>query len=345
MRIATSLVLAALVAGCSSSDSKSNDQYKREVVSNMHQSLLADLDALNAAAVDIQKAAPEPKGRGWSATDDAQAIEAMRAAWIRAREAYEHIEGALAPLFPDIDAAIDARYDDFLAELHDQGDSDLFDDKGVTGMHAIERILYSPSIPAHVVTLEQTLPGYKPAAFPATEAEAAEFKTKLCAKLIADSGELRDEWQPQNIDIAGAYQGLVALMNEQHEKVNKASTSEEESRYAQRTMADLRANLEGTTKVYAFFRPWITSKDGGAARDQAITDGLEKLRVLYTQYPGDAIPQPPEKWSSVQPTPADLATPFGRLFSEVGTAVDPDADGSVVHSMRDAAATLGFPKD
>lgn len=45
---------------------------------------------------------------------DAAAIDGMKESWAKARTAYEHIEGAIAPLFPDIDAAIDERYDGFL---------------------------------------------------------------------------------------------------------------------------------------------------------------------------------------------------------------------------------------
>ena len=77
----------------------------------------------------------------------------MKAAWVRARTAYEHVEGAIAPIFPELDAAIDERYDGFLADIGPTGDANLFDGTGVTGMHGIERILYSDSIPANVVDL------------------------------------------------------------------------------------------------------------------------------------------------------------------------------------------------
>src|SRR5262249_44102286 len=158
-----------------------------------------------------------------------------------ARTAYEHVEGAIAPLFPDIDVSIDARYDDFMTQLAAQGgDADLFDDRGVTGMHAVERIVYADVTPARVVAFERSLPGYVPAAFPATAAEAAEFKTKLCQKLVSDAEELVAQWTPADIDAAIAFQGLISLMNEQREKVQKAASNEEESRYSQRTMADLR---------------------------------------------------------------------------------------------------------
>ena len=119
-------------------------------------------------ATDLQAAAPAPDADGWGPATDATAIAQMKAAWVRGRTAYERVEGVLAPLFPDIDSSIDARYDDFMTQLGGYGDSNLFDDQGVTGMHAIERILYANLIPPDVVDFESHLPGYSPAEFPST---------------------------------------------------------------------------------------------------------------------------------------------------------------------------------
>jgi len=306
-----------------------------------------------SAAQDLQRAAPLPPDRGWDAKKDAAAITAMKGAWIRARTAYESVEGALAPLFPDLDFSIDARYDDVLAQLEPEGDKDLFDDEGVTGMHAVERILYSDVTPQRVVTFEETLPGYVPAAFPATADQAAEFKSKLCGKLIADAGALLSQWTPADIDAAVAFQGLISLMNEQREKVQKASSNEEESRYSQRTMADLRDNLAGTKVAYAFFQPWISAKarhgdpsastQCGRAIDGKIEEGFAKLDAAYRIVHGDSVPVPPATWSAESPSAADLQTPFGKLYTVVDAAVDPTIDGSVGAEMNDAATLLGFP--
>jgi iron uptake system component EfeO len=347
--------LAVVVLACSSSGSpapaKSDDQLKQETVAGMHDTLLGDIDALVAAAKEIQAAAPVTPGRGWDKAQDGAAIEATKAAWIKARSAYERVEGALAPIFPDIDASIDARYDDFLADLGGAGDDDLFDDVGVTGLHAVERILYSDTIPSHVVEFEKTIAGYKPAAFPATEQESSDFKNKLCAKMIADAQTFHDQWQPAKIDVAVAFQGLVSLMNEQREKVNKASTNEEESRYSQRTMADLRDNLAGTKRAYGVFKPWLVTKgspapgvDDGAATDAKIAGDFAALDALYARFPDPAIPQPPDTWAAESPSPQDLATPFGQLYSGVHDAVDPNKTGSVVDEMNKAATILGFPQ-
>jgi iron uptake system component EfeO len=131
-------------------------------------------------------------------------------------------------------------------------------------------------------------------------------------------------------------------MNEQREKVNKAASEEEESRYSQRTMADIRDNLAGTKKVYALFQGWFRSKSGGGAIDQDVLAGFSSLEAGYSAVNGEAIPQPPATWSSEDPSASDLETPFGKLFSSVHEAVDPNRKGSVVDSMNLAAAALGL---
>jgi iron uptake system component EfeO len=340
------LALLSLATGCSSDDDtsgKTDLEYQAEVVDGMHAALLADVNALHQAAVELQAAAPAPAGRGWDATLDADALAAMTTAWLKARGAYERTEGALAPLFPEIDAEIDARYEDFLEGVP-EGDQDLFDAEGVTGMHAIERILFVAQTPPSVVTVESSLEGYKAAAWPATEAEAAEFKNQLAARLATDTQTLVDQWQPQRIDLGGSFQGLISLMNEQREKVNKAASEEEESRYAQRTLADLRENLKGTTGIYALFQPWLLTKAGGAAIDADIEGSFETLSSTYADFSGDAIPKPSPTWSSENPSPADLDTPFGKLYEAVQDAVDPNVPGSAVDGMNRAAEALGFPE-
>jgi iron uptake system component EfeO len=336
----------------SSSSAKTDDEYRAEAVKGMHDALLADIQQMHQSAIDIQNAVPTPPDRGWDAKLDAAAIGDAKKAWLSARTAYEHVEGALAPLFPDLDISIDARYDDFMTLLQAKGgDKDLFDDQGVTGMHAIERILYSDSTPPHVVDFEKTLPGYVAAQFPPDAASAAEMKAKLCGKFVSDSQELVDQWTPANINPAIAFQGLIALVKEQREKVQKASSDEEESRYSQRTMADLRDNLLGSRAVYALFQPWILSKTDagdpskdGPSIDKKILAGFDKLDAAYKAVSGDAIPQPPATWSAENPSPADLMTPFGKLYQEVQGAVDPTMPDSVVSQLNDAAKLLGFPE-
>jgi iron uptake system component EfeO len=336
--------LSGSALGCAPSDAARAD----EVSHAMRASIADELTTWHDAAVALMNAAPTPTGRGWDPVEDAKAIAAMKAAWVDARSTYERIEGAVAPIFPDLDASTDARYDDFLAQLGGQKDPDLFDDQGVTGMHAIERILYSDQIPQRVVDFEKGLPGYTPAAFPGTEAEAQELKTRLCKKLVTDIETMQAQWAGADLDLAGAFGGLISLMNEQREKVMKAATGQEESRYSQRTLADVRDNLTGTRAIYALFTPWLMSKSGtgasGVTIDGDIQSGFDALGTAYSADPGVAFPTPPDTWSSVSPTAADLATPFGKLYSVVNHAVDPTRQGSVVDEMNAAATLLGYPQ-
>lgn len=331
------------IASCGD-DTTDNTAEEEQTVKAMQTSISGDLDELIAAAQELHDEALVPSGRGWDAVQDKAAIDKMKDSWKKARTAYEHIEGALAPIFPDVDASIDARYDDFLA---DGGpDDNLFDDQGVTGLHAAERVLYSDVIPENVIALESSLPGYKAAAFPSTEAEAQEFKDKLLAKIIVDAQKFKAGWTPAHIDLDAAFTGLIDLMNEQREKVNLAGDQEEESRYAQRTMADLRNNLEGTRKIYTLFQPWLqkTKNDehDGANTDKEIIHGFDTLAAAYATIDGDAFPPAPSTWSSESPSADDLATPFGKLFTAVSQAVDPDTDGSVVFEMTEAGEILGL---
>jgi len=167
--------------------------------------------------------------------------------------------------------------------------------------------------------------------------------------LLTDARTLESQWSPAKVDLAGAFGGLVSLMNEQREKVNKASTNEEESRYSQRTMTDIRDNLVGTRKIYELFQPWLRQNTNsadpahdGPSIDGQIEAGFDRLRALYDETSGEAIPIPPDSWSAEMPSDADLQTPFGRLYSGVRAAVDPEDAASVVSSLLRAQALLGL---
>jgi iron uptake system component EfeO len=343
MKPSYSLALLTIsLAACGGDDGgtkpKTDAQYQAEVVTAMQTSISLDLADIVTAATELQTAAPP---HAWDPVADRAAIDAMKVAWKKARVGYEHVEGATAPIFGDLDVTMDARYDDYMADLAPAGDQDLFDDVGVTGMHGIERILYAPDIRDEVKVHEAQLPGEKPAAFPATDDEAIAFKTKLVQKLIDDARSLHDQWQPAAIDLSEAYRGLIGLMNEQKEKVNLAASGEEESRYANITLFDLRNNLDGTKKIYELFRPWIMAKEG-AEPDGMIQGRFTSLASAYAVTPGDEIPVVPADWSNDAPTPANLLTPFGVLWRTVHDEVNPTTDGSVVFEMNEIAVLLGF---
>lgn len=341
LAVAASFALAA--CGSEGEEPLAAPGYEEQAVLDVKAFIQTNLDGLASAAAALQAAAPEPDEDGWSAAADKDAVDAMKAEWKKARWAYEHVEGAIAVLFRDLDVSTDARYDAFIETA---ADADPFDGEGVTGVHAIERILWSDAIPPAVVEFESGLGArYRAAAFPATEAEAKAFKRGLCARLVADTKKMQSDFRGLALDAPSAFRGVIGSLGEQVEKVAKAATGEEESRYAQYTLADMRANVAAGRLTYNAFQGWLLSKEGDAAAvDQAVLDGFERLEDAYAALPGDALPPVPDMWSSEDPTAAQLETPFGQLFSLVQRESDDTVEGSLVRSMAEAADLLGIPE-
>lgn len=298
-----------------------------------------DLGRLHEATVALRDAAPPPDDDGWNATDDAEAVARMRTHWGEARRAYEHIEGAIAVLFPDLDAATDERYDGFLEEAPDQ---DPFDGEGVTGVHAIERILWADVHPAATVAFESRLPGYRPAAYPANPAQASGFRDQLAQRLVDDTALMQSSFEPLALDPAAAYSGVVGSMAEQFEKVQLAATGEDESRYADHTLADMRANLEGGRALYEAFGPWLLERPGGDTVHEDIMAGFDRVAAGYAALPGDGVPPVPEGWST-EPNDQLRSTPYGELFGLLEREADPDQEESLVHAMLEAAELMDIP--
>lgn len=335
-----SAAVVLAVTGCEPSD-KTDADFRSEIVAAMHQLLLVDAQGLNKAALDLRAAAPD---QGWgdpANPSDRAALAPMMEAWQRTRYYWERAESTFAEAFPSIDDAIDARYEDLLAANGGQ-DADLFDGAGVTGMHAIERILYAPG-PPDVATYEESLSGYQPAAWPADAQQANAFKTGLSQKLVDDSKSLLDQWQTKLIDLPMAFTGLTGLMSAQAEKVGLAVSHQEESRYSQKTMVDLRFNLAGTKEIFALFTPWLATKTYGGSVTMTALTALNGLDLAYSTVPGDSIPSPPSTWSSINPTLDDQQSPFGMLFETVVQDVDPNRSDSAVDAMNHVALALGLP--
>jgi iron uptake system component EfeO len=338
--LVSSASLALLLVGCGGGGNQQildDATREKEAIVTVKAFIQKNLDDLNKASAALAAAAPAPDGDGWNA--DADAVDKMKEEWKKARSAYESIEGAIAVVFPDFDVSTDARYDDFIAA---SPDDNLFDDQGVTGVHAIERILWSNKIPANVVTFESGLPGYKAAAFPATQAEAADFKDKLCKRLVDDTRAMADQFKGLALDAPSAYRGVIGSVHEQVEKIDKAATGEEESRYAQYTLADMRANVIAAEATYDAFRDWLLTKEKGEQFDEQVKSGFTKLKDGYAKLKGDALPELPSGWSSDQPSEEQLKTPFGTLFSLVRAQSDQEADGSLVYKMNESADLLGI---
>jgi iron uptake system component EfeO len=318
-----------------------------QVTVNVKGTISGVLDDLIADAQALQAAAPEPDDDGWNATDDAAALTAMKAAWKKARQSYEMIEGAIAVLFPALDVSTDQRYDNF---LNQQGmkDDDLFDGTGVTGMHAIERILYSDMVDPQVTDYETTsLPGgwYVAPAFPSNRQEADDFKNQLVQRLIDDFKSMKQMFSDETLDPYAAYRGLLGSMKEQVEKVTLGATGEDESRYSRNTMSDLRANLAGGKLIFAAFQPLFGTVDGASMVADQINQGFDTITQAYAGIDGDGLPPVPEGWNPDAPTAEQLATPYGKLYDLLSKQSDPDTSGSLVSLMLDLGNLLGIPLD
>jgi iron uptake system component EfeO len=132
-------------------------------------------------------------------------------------------------------------------------------------------------------------------------------------------------------------------MNEQVEKANRAAGGEEESRYAQYTLADMRANVDAGGLTFNAFEPWLLTTANGGALDATIKAGFKKIQDKYASVSGDALPPVPATWS-MTPSSEDLATPFGQLYTLLVTESDPDSDGSLVNTMNKSADELKIPR-
>jgi iron uptake system component EfeO len=334
-----SLVGAAVILGaCSETDPDVSPEEQATLAVKTYVS--EELAGLADAAERLRDAAPDPDDDGWNPEDDGDAVDAMKQAWAEARDHYERVEGAIAVLFPNLDVSTDERYDGFVAEAPDE---DLFDGEGVTGMHALERILWADAHPDNVVDFESVLEGYVPASFPSNEREAEAFRDELAQRLVDDTATMRDDFDPLALDAATAFRGVVGSLEEQLEKVSLAATAEDESRYAQRTLDDMRANLEGGQATYMAFRDWVVDR-AGMDVDLAIQGGFGAIEDAYADIGGSAIPAVPDGFNADDPRDDHLDTEYGELFSLLTEQADPSAPSTLVSAMLEAADAMGIPE-
>lgn len=335
----TFIAVGTLAAGGCGNDESMTVQEK--ALFGVKQEISVQLDALAASAVALRAAAPTPDADGWSATADAAAVNNMKAEWKKARIAYEKVEGAIAVIFPDFDASTDERYDGFIEA---EADTNLFDGQGVTGVHGIERILWADSHPPQVIAFEAALPRYQAAKFPTTMQEARDFKEGLATRLVDDTKAMKEMFAPLALDTAAAFRGVIGSLAEQLEKVELGSTGEDESRYAQHTLGDMRANLAGGESTYRAFQPWLKSKAGGEALDAQILAGLARVKAEYAKRAGDALPAVPMGFNPEMPSAEHLATPYGEVLSLLKKEADPTDANSLVSQMSKGADLLEIPQ-
>jgi len=290
--------------------------------------------ALVSAATELCAAAPEPAEEGWLGEDDA--IATMREAWGRARDAYERVEGAVAILFPELDLQIDGRYE-HTVELG--RDTDPFDGAGFVGLHAVERILWHDAVSPEVRRFEETLAGYWPPLAPRTAPEARQFREGLCRRLVRDTSNMREQFRPLALDHQTAWRGVLGSIEEQAEKVLLHATGQDESRYARRTLADMRANLAGGRAVLDAYAPLLEAHPASAAPMREVNARFGALEVAYGER-SMALPDVPEGFDPEAPSREHLATPYGRLFALLSSASDPLEPASLAARLREAGNAM-----
>ena len=321
-------------------DAVSGD-YEKTATLDVKKYVDGELQNLYDASLALQKAAPDPDADGWNAKDDKPAVDAMKAAWADARDAYERVEGSIALLFRDLDKSTDERYDGFLND--DGPDDNLFDGEGVTGVHAIERILWADSHPERVLEFEKTVPGYTTAAFPSNDEEAWAFKHELVGRLVTDTKSMKDDYATYALDPSAAFWGIIGSMAEQSEKTTLGASGEDESRYAQRTLADMRANLQGANAVFKAFRAWVVSSNGAATATE-IQAGLDNIGDAYAEVKSDALPEVPDGFNPDSPTDEELESPYGKLWALLNAETDANSKDSLINKMAAAADGMGIPE-
>jgi iron uptake system component EfeO len=352
-------VLVCLVSGCSNDDALVLQDAADDAAAAAatRQILVKCANGLHTAAVALQDAAPSGKTAGWSAATDPGAVAAMRAAWRQARSAgaWGGCQAAAQVYAASLATSLDSRYETALATA---ADPYLFDGKGFVGMHAIERILWADSIPASATAFEVTLPNYTQAAFPLQASEAQDFKNQLCGQLVSDAASFQKAVEALTIDAPAGYTAGIDLVKLQFIKLEEAALGKDESRYANFTLDDMRANMATAGAVQQAFDGWLATKKGGAPTDAgagiltpsgaqvvtAIDAGFGQIQQAYQSDPGAGagLPPVPPGWIATDITPGLIGAPFSEIFLTVSAAVDDTTSSSLVSSMNQAVTLLGI---
>ena len=192
-------------------------------------------------------------------------LDAARALYGLVRTPYERIE-PVAESFPDLDPAIDMRWDDT------EDGAQPF-----TGFHRIERYLWPPQ-PAEI--------GDGPGQI--TPSDAANAKAtdnpqniaKVADQLLADVTTLREEVNKPDFEFEtlSFVKGPQALIDE----VAATKVEGEEDRYSHTDLWDIAANIDGSETAIATMQPIISAKN--PALMDKITAQFQTVRDTVNSY-------------------------------------------------------------
>jgi iron uptake system component EfeO len=229
--------------------------------------------------VNGQLAEMVASNQAFNAAIKAGDLELAKSLYMPSRVQWERIE-PIAELFPDSDAAMDARADDF-----EQGETD----PNFTGWHRLEYLMYD----------QNTLDGAEP----------------FSDQLLADIDDLVTQLNAIDIDAATMVNGSAALIEE---AANGKITGEEE-RYAKTDLLTLASNVEGAREIVDINAELLKGVDSQLYDDiiasfDAIDEGLAK----YDN--GDGTYKPYDELTDAdrQPLQAQLATLSENLAKIAG---------------------------
>lgn len=183
-------------------------------------------------------------------------LDAARAQFGLTRTPYERIE-PVAESFPDLDPAIDMRWDDT-----EDGTQPF------TGFHRLERYMWPPQ-PAEIGDAPgQITPSD---AANAKETDNPQAIAEIADGLLANVTKLRDEVSKPDFEFEtlSFVKGPQALIDE----VAATKVDGEEDRYSHTDLWDIAANLDGSETAIATMQPII------AAKNQALMD---KITAQFT---------------------------------------------------------------
>jgi len=304
-------VMISLLLGCSSGSE--TDPTPEPIATDQNALVFASRARLGPMLIEfeaevtaLRDAAPAPDADGWSDPEEATAVVAMREHWRRARVIYHRMWAAAAILMPDQEAAIERLYDVHLNE----GDGEF------EGMHAVERVLWADAIPAEVAEREAMLPDSEAARFPTDEASARAFREDLCGDLIELAGEMRTRFADHSLEPQLAVFGLQKTVEKLLKKLSPP-LGLYDSRYAQHTLVEMRANVTGIGEAWLVYGPLVDSVDPAAS--QAVVDGLARLEPVRAA--PAVLPAVPAGWNpSIVDSPpgsGDYSTLWSQLAAEV----------------------------
>lgn len=227
-----------------------------------------DVDAAKVRYLDYvrgQLTGMQVQTRQFAADVTAGNLDAARASFGQVRTFYERIE-PVASSFPDLDPAIDMRWDDT------EGGARPF-----TGFHRLERYLWPPQPGAVGDGSGRVSPAD---AANARTSDTPDHIATVANRLVADVTALKAEVDKPafTFETRQFVAGPQGLINE----IAATKVGGEEDRYSHTDLWDFAANLDGAETLIAEMQPMITAK--APALMNKITAQFGEIRSAIGQY-------------------------------------------------------------